>query len=163
MIGASTSTTTANRPQRAGLRLDPKWRALRHAGIAAFFIILPACGAPVEQVVTANPPVNTVALGDRQHVATVLGRHFGMVPAPKVSFMRDSTHLNIQLDTAGASQMSDASFETHARSIASVALRAYEGGALVDSVTVAVVDVVVPNVAVRMIRHRTFPASILRP
>ena len=112
---------------------------------------------------TPAPPVQTVTSGDRQHVAAVLGRHFALAEEPGVSFMRDSTHLNIQLGADGASNLPDSAFEARARAITSVALRAYDKPALIDSVTVAVVEVVIPNAVVRIKRMRTFPAAIFRP
>ncbi len=88
----------------------------------------------------------------------------GPAAHPRVSFLRDSTHLVVQLDSATFATMSDTAFADRARSLAGRALASYPQAAVLDSVTIGTVAPFEQErfVAVRVIRSRTFAAAALR-
>lgn len=124
----------------------------------------------------------------RNHVAAAIREEFGSAANPRVSALRDSTHLFIQLDTVLFAHLADSAFAIEARKIASLALREYANAELLDSITVATVsvpnhadrgnEVTEPdkplifrppdpvqnqNVLLRVNRHRTFAVPEIRP
>ena len=97
-----------------------------------------------------------------EHVAEVLRAETGDAAAPKVSFQRDSTHLSIHLQAAAFAGMPDSVFESKARGWAKLALRTYERGAMLDSITVSAGDDVAPNVLFRVVRSYSYAVASLR-
>jgi murein DD-endopeptidase MepM/ murein hydrolase activator NlpD len=97
----------------------------------------------------------------RDRLASELRDRVGDAADPHVSFLRDSTHLQVELATVAFRTMPESVLTDQARNIGVFALRHYERANEVDSVTVLYREAVSPGFW--YIRHtRTFPVGELR-
>ena len=97
-----------------------------------------------------------------QHAQAVVLAEVGAAAKPQVAFMRDSTHLLVQLQGGDVAQAQDSAFAQRANRLARLALEAYGRGAGVESVTVSVGDMVAPGMAFRVLQSRTYASSTLQ-
>jgi hypothetical protein len=97
----------------------------------------------------------------RERLASALKDRVGEAADPQVAFMRDSTHLQVELATVAFRTVPESVLTVQARDIGAFALRHYERANEVDSVTVLYREAVSPGLW--YIRHiRTFPVGDLR-
>jgi len=97
----------------------------------------------------------------RERLAAALKDRVGEAADPDVGFMRDSTHLLVNLATVAFRTVPDSALTVQARDIGAFALRHYERADEVDSVTVLYREKV--SSGFWWIRHeRTFPVGELR-
>jgi hypothetical protein len=97
----------------------------------------------------------------RERLASALSDSLEKAADPHVAFVRDSTHLQIELANAAFPAVPDSVRTNQASDIGRFALRHYERANELDSITVMYRDSVRPGVW--NIRHtRTFPAGDLR-
>jgi hypothetical protein len=92
------------------------------------------------------------------HLKHLLRDSLGGASLPDVSFIGDSTHLLVRLSGVEFRRMDDTTFARKAAEIARLAVRRYEQGTMVESVTVSVTDRVVNGNTPRS-RERTFPTK----
>ena len=98
----------------------------------------------------------------RERLASVLRDSLGEAADPHVAYQRDSTHLLVELATAAFPTVSDSILTGQAHGIGRFALRHYESGNQLDSVTVLYREAA-PHPGIWYIRHtRTFPVASLR-
>jgi hypothetical protein len=98
----------------------------------------------------------------RKHVASLLRRQLGDDADPRIAFVRDSTHLLVDLSTAAFPTLADSTLRKWATGFAVTALKNYEMGDSVDSVTVTYSERL-RHKGGGWIRHiDTFPVSVLR-
>ena len=97
----------------------------------------------------------------RERLASALKDRVGEAADPDVGFMRDSTHLLVNLATVAFRTVSDSVLTVQARDIGAFALRQYERANELDSVTVLYREKV--SSGFWYVRHeRTFPVAELR-
>ena len=97
----------------------------------------------------------------RERLASELKDSLGEAANPDVGFMKDSTHLLVNLATVAFRTVPESVLTVQARDIGRFALRHYERATEVDSVTVLYREAVSPGFW--YVRHeRTFPAGELR-
>jgi hypothetical protein len=99
---------------------------------------------------------------NRELVHDALVTELGAGARVHVAFMRDSSHLLVQLDTAVLSSLSDSAYARRSAVLAGIALSTYPAHTMLDSISVSTGETVAPNVAVRVRRNCTFAASALR-
>jgi hypothetical protein len=87
-------------------------------------------------VVIASACEQNPAERARKHVASLLEKQLGDAADPRIGFMRDSTHLRIDLSTAAFPTLADSTLSKRARSFATTALTNYEMRDELDSITV---------------------------
>jgi predicted component of type VI protein secretion system len=96
-----------------------------------------------------------------ERVARALTSMLGEAAAPQVAFVRDSSHLRVQLSTVAFPTVSEEELTKQAGRIAGSALRNYDKADQLDSVTVVYREPVRPGMW--WIRHsRTFSVASLR-
>ena len=97
----------------------------------------------------------------RERLASALRERVGELADPDVGFMKDSTHLLVNLATVAFRTVPDSVLTVQAKDIGAFALRHYERANELDSVTVLYREKVSPGFW--YIRHeRTFPVGELR-
>lgn len=97
----------------------------------------------------------------RERVARALTSMLGEAAAPQIAFVRDSSHLRVQLSTVAFPTVSEEELTKQAERVASSALRNYDKASQLESVTVVYREPVRPGMW--WIRHsRTFSVASLR-
>src|SRR3979409_2112254 len=97
----------------------------------------------------------------RERLPSALNTRVGEAADPDVGFMRDSTHLLVNLATVAFRTVPDSVLTVQAKGVGAFALRHYERANEVDSVTVVYREKV--SSGFWYIRHeRTFPVAELR-
>ena len=106
----------------------------------------------------------TACLGpanSRERLAAALKDRVGDLADPDVGFMRDSTHLLVNLATVAFRTVPDSVLTVQAKAIGAFALRHYERANELDSITVLYREKV--SSGFWYVRHeRTFPVGELR-
>ena len=72
----------------------------------------------------------------RKHVASLLSQEIGEAADPQVAFLRDSTHLLVDLSTAAFPTLAESTLTKRARGFAITALKNYDRVDTLDSISV---------------------------
>jgi hypothetical protein len=97
----------------------------------------------------------------RERLAAALKERVGEAADPDVAFLKDSTHLLVNLATVAFRTVPDSVLTVQARDIGRFALGHYERANELDSITVVYREAVSPGLW--YVRHtRTFPVGDLR-
>ena len=139
-------------PQSRGRLTNVAAKALGGMKIIARHQLLPLLALAAACLGPAN---------SRERLASALKDRVGEAADPDVGFMRDSTHLLVNLATVAFRTVPDSVLTVQARDIGAFALRHYERANEVDSVTVLYREKV--SSGFWYVRHeRTFPVAELR-
>ena len=98
----------------------------------------------------------------RQRVASLLREQLGDAADPQIGFMRDSTHLLVDLSTAAFPVLVDSMLTKRARGFAVTALKNYEMSKSLDSITVTYNERLGHKGGGWLRHFDTFPVSDLR-
>ena len=98
----------------------------------------------------------------RKHVASLLSEQIGDAADPQIGFLKDRTHLLVDLSTAAFPTLTESTLTKRSRGFAVTALKNYVKADTLDSISVVYSERLGHKVG-GWIRHTdTFPVSVLR-